>query len=92
MMSGEGGTLKLVETRWNSLKLIVSAILFNAHLGIKIKFGIENIFIFYGFDSDTFVQLIHCFFDDDEPNDNKYFLILFTSKYSVICNFSLWML
>ena len=49
---------------------------------------------FYGFDSDYIVRLIYCFYDnDDELNDDKYFLILilFTSKYNVICNVLFWL-
>ena len=34
------------------LKLLLSAILFNAYLRIKIKLGIQNILLFCGFDSD----------------------------------------
>ena len=48
---------------------LLSTILFNAYLGEKIKFGIENILILYGF-----AQSIYCFYDnDDERNNNNYF-------------------
>ena len=39
-----------------TLKLL-SAILFNACLGKKVKFGIENILISYSFDSDIFCSI-----------------------------------
>ena len=48
---------------------LLSAILFNAYLGKKIKFGIENILTLYGF-----VQLIYCFYNNnDERNNDNYF-------------------
>ena len=57
----------------------------------KDKVWIENIFVLYGFDSDIFCSIYLLFlYKDDELNDDKYFLILFTSKYSVICNMLLW--
>ena len=41
----------------HTLKLVLSAILFNEYLGIKIKIGIDNILLFYGFDSDIFCSV-----------------------------------
>ena len=41
----------------HTLKLVLSAILFNEYLGIKIKIGIDNILLFYGFDSDIFCSI-----------------------------------
>ena len=56
------------------LHTLKPAILFSEYLGIKIKYGIDNILLFYGFDSIYFAQLIYCFYDnDDELNDDKYF-------------------
>ena len=36
----------------NEELLYILRLLFNAYLGIKIKFGIQNILLFCGFDSD----------------------------------------
>ena len=41
----------------HTLILVLSSILLNAYSGIKINFGIENILLFYGFDSDIFCSI-----------------------------------
>ena len=65
MMIGEWG---------NTLKPVPSAVLFNEYLGIKIKVGIDNIYYSTVLIQIYFVQLIYCFYDnDDELNDDKYF-------------------
>ena len=48
MMIGEWG---------NTLKHVLSTILFNEYLGIKIKIGINNTLLLYGFDSDIFCSI-----------------------------------
>ena len=58
----------------HTLKLVLSAILFSEYLGIKIKIGINNIYYSMVLIQIYFVQLIYCFYDnDDELNDDKYF-------------------
>ena len=58
----------------HTLKLVLSAILFNEYLGIKIKIGITNIYYSTVLIQIYFVQLIYGFYDnDDELNDDRYF-------------------
>ena len=40
-----------------AVKPVLSAILFNTHSGIKIKFRIENTSLFYGLDSEIFCSI-----------------------------------
>ena len=58
----------------HTLKLVLSAILFNEYLWIKIK--IESTIFYYSkvLIQIYFGQLIYCFYDNnDELNDDKYF-------------------
>ena len=58
----------------HTLKLVLSAILFNEYLGIKIKIGITNIYYSTVLIQIYFVQLIYGFYEnDDELNDDKFF-------------------
>ena len=58
----------------HTLKLVLSAILFSEYLGIKINIGINNIYYSMVLIQIYFVQLIYCFYDnDDELNNDQYF-------------------
>ena len=41
----------------HTLKLVLSAILFDKYLEIRINIGIDNMLLFYGFDSDIFCSI-----------------------------------